>query len=148
MLPVQTPEDILKLDDSSLLATWVELSKQASHIKNLESTARKLCVDRFFSNTGKKGTFRKPAGESYELKCVKKLNYKISTEKEAIENVKAMLSKHSDIAGVAGGLVFKQKYELDSKVYEGLSTDIQNILANVVTISDATPSLELIEKSA
>jgi hypothetical protein len=143
---LQSPEELMKLDNNTLLATWVELGKQQKHLKLLEMCARTLCVDRFFNSEMKKGKEELNVGSGYTLIATKKLTYKLNSKDRALveETIEALKTMSEEGRQLAEKL-FKLTYSLDSEVYNELNDVYKNMLKSIVTIDDATPTLTLKE---
>lgn len=151
---ITSPEDLLKLDDTALLATWVSLDEQLKKLKNLENVSRTLCIDKFYPkykenvNTSaqeiiREGTFELNVGGGYSLVAVKKLGYKLDAEESDIDHLKECMCMASEQGRDLSEKVFKKKYVLDVKEYHTLPKYLKELVDNVIVIDDAKATLTL-----
>lgn len=134
-----TPEYLATLSNNDLLAAWNTLKTQLDNMKNLELFARNLCVDKFSNPAIFEGTSSTDIGNGYKLVIIKKLNYKLSSNGEAVNNVKDLMKQQ----GIDFGRFFKSKEELVVKEYKDTTDVNRGVLSSIVTISPATPFLEI-----
>lgn len=135
-----------QMTNDELLMHWKKIKNQAETLKNTEADLRKYIVKRMFPNA-KEGTNNRELGNGYKLKAEIKYNYKIDNEK--IDNV---LEKIATI-GIEGQIIaerlIKWAPSLSLTEYRNiLNQDIKKKIDSVLTITDAMPTLTIVEPKA
>lgn len=128
---------------NDLIMAWWGASAKLSEVKATESALRQQVIDKCFVSMDV-GTNKLPLGSGYILKATKKLTYNI--KKNEITN------DYSHVNGVLDKLnnpqlvdeIVRWKPELSSTAYKKLTKDEQQLINTIVTISEATPSLEMV----
>lgn len=148
------PEDLLKLDPSTLLSTWDMLKKQKDFYTVMEMEARKLLSSKLFDDSLPEGTHSVSVGVGATLKFKKAYNYRVSKDLDAIHAVRTRLSSEASATGshYTFQSIFEDTVKFSESAYKKAMNSkyadkIAEILAEVVTQSEASPTLELIIKS-
>ncbi len=87
-------------------------------------------------------------GEGYKLKATRKLNYKLDKDAEKVEAMLDRLDKQGNEGGFIADRLVKWVAEMSVSEYNKLDDKYRKIVDSVLTISDGTPSLELVEPKA
>jgi hypothetical protein len=145
-----TIEQFNAINDPDLrLAAWNEVSVELERIKALEAHMRAANVSKFFPE-GEEGTMHHDLGNGYDLKVVKKLNYKLATKDEALDKALDGVEK----MGEKGKLIAERLVKFDPRLsvseYRALDTKdkteaaIKKLIDSVLTITPGSPQLEII----
>lgn len=134
------------------LQKWLDAQKAMAEAKDAEMEARKAVVADYIDPTtglldGKKeGTVNIPLANNWKLKVVLKQNYNLSQA-----DIDAALDK-MEKTGENGKFIAERlvswKAALSVKEYRLLSDAHKAIIDNVLTITDGSPSLELVDPDA
>jgi hypothetical protein len=145
--------DIISMDDNTLLVAWNKTQGILQTYKVKEHVLRTEIVRRKFSTAGK-GTHTIDLPKGFKLKCVKKLNYRVNA-KEVKDALAEIANLGNEGVFVADRLI-KWQPELSLTEYNEITKrctgkadnnadKIKAYIDNVLTISDAMPTLEIVE---
>jgi len=126
----------------SVLQQWEEANTQLQHFKSLELKLRNEYVALASDANKKIGTENIELGNGYKAKIVKKQNYNVNQN-----TVNAALDKMENISEEGKLLaerLIKWKAELSKTEYDQLPSQFKVIIDEVITITDGTPSLEIV----
>ncbi len=128
------------------LQRWLDAGKALAEAKAAEAEARLSVVDAFpFDEDIAEGTQRLPLAGGYQLKVVKKLNYKLSNDDNVCDQALTKIEKlDAEGAFIAERLV-KWSPSLSVSEYRDLPNRYREILDEVLTVTAGMPTLELIE---
>lgn len=137
---------------SELLQEWLNAKNAMDAAKNLEMELRKQVVAAFpFPAGAKEGTHRIDLNAGYQLKVVLKQNYNLDNKNGATDKALAAWEEagKTDVekalrSAIADRLV-KWKPELSITEYRLLDAAALAALQPVLTITDGSPALELVE---
>lgn len=130
-----------KTNTDALVAEWIEASEALDIYKKREKDLREQVVEALFKDAPI-GTndHELPTGDT--LSCVKKLNYKLDPDTTPI----AQQSMYGIVGPELARRLVKWKPELSVSEYKKLPDNARAIIDKVLTITPATPTLELKEK--
>jgi len=126
-----------------LLEQW-EQSKVALELaKDFEMSHRKAIVLFAFDPEKNSGTENVELANGYKLKSVKKLNYNVdqANVNAALDKIEAFGEKGKVIAE----RLIKWKADLSLSEYKTLSEEYKAIIDEVITISEGSPTLEIVK---
>jgi len=148
-----------KLDD--VLQQWDAAKKALEVAKEAEMSLRKLAFSLGFGVNAEEGTNTLELGNGYQLKGVKKLNYKLvappdfkGTVIDAVGHCVSRMSQISNEGSFIADRVFKYSVDLSKTEYNKLEVDAttdetaKKLLAEVnkvLEIKEAAPTLEIKE---
>lgn len=136
-----TPEQI------ALLKRWDTASTELAKFKALEAELRAEVVKTFSAPEIRKGTENFDLDAGFTLKIVKKQSYKLDGDK-----VNDVLDSIEKIGGPEGKLIadrlVKFKPELSITEYNQLPEKYSALVNSMVTISDASPTVEIVAPKA
>jgi hypothetical protein len=141
-------------DPLTKLTAWNAVSVELDRLKLLETHMRKAAVSIYFP-TGSEGTQNYDLGNGYKLKVVKKLNYKFAGNELVDKALDAIAKLGNDGEGkfIAERLV-KFDPRLSATEYKALDPKIpahkkiKDAIDAVLTITEGTPSLEVVAPKA
>lgn len=129
---------IVKIKSDDLVSRWERAKVALDTAKKLESELREEVVAAFF-RVNSTGTHHFDTSDGRDLVCVKKLNYKLDKDTTA--------AAQSEIAALIGaelaGHLVNWKPDLSLTEYKKLPDAAREIIDRALTISPATPTLEL-----
>lgn len=132
---------VRETEGGTLLDAWKQAKEQLDFWKKLEGQYREDLVTALFKDAPiGTNNHELPTGET--LSCVKKLNYKLDPDTTPI----AQQSIYGIIGPDLARRLVKWKPELSLSEYKKLPDNARAIIDKVLTITPATPSLELKEK--
>lgn len=148
--PTSDTRDLMTQDQ--LLVAWDNLKAVLTKAKENEMEYRKYIVGRAFPDA-QEGTNTIELGAGYELKAVKKFNYRLDTDNEKIEAALERISKVGNQGQfIADRLVswtpnfliteyrnLQAQADDDSKE----AKEILRIINEILTITDGAPTLEI-----
>lgn len=132
----------------ALIASWSQAANNAKAAIEYERKLRNEVMHACFANDKREGTEHFELPEGWDLKAVKKLSYNLATDKvnEALDKIEALGERGKLLAERL--VKFKPELSISEfkKLDEGGSEEkeIKGIIEGVLTIKDASPSLELI----
>lgn len=124
------------------IVAWKDAKLQLDAFKKLEMELRKELVSENFDHEKLEGTENLELGNDWKLKCVKKLSYKLDNQKGA--TVKALAAMPSYVAE----RLVKWEPKLSTSEYKKLDATNRAIIDEVLTITEASPSLDLVAPKA
>lgn len=155
-------ENILKfagypVNQDGMLMLWKEWEHHLKEAKELEMQYRKICAA-FLTPTKSEGTTRVELGNNYQAKVVNKYNYKLDNDNDKIwECLDRIGNVGNNGKFIAERLVswtpnfLKTEYVTLQEEAEKGSDDAKSILkivGDMLTITEAAPTLEIIEPKA
>ena len=129
---------MLTPEQTELLRQWENAKTQASYWKEQEMELRKQVAHAGITDDNE-GTNRAEIGNGYQLKTVIKINYKIDSDRKAVDKVLARLP--DDIAD----RLIKWTPTLSLTEYKALNERHKAIADTVITTSEGAPTVEIIE---
>lgn len=151
-------------DLDKILVKWQAAKLALAVAKETEMNLRKQAFNLGFGEDADEGTNKLELGNGYELKGVKKLNYKLVVPTgfdgavvDAVDECAERFAKISNEGGFIADRLFKYSVDLSISEYRLLAEDakvneIKNKLLNelnkILEISEATPTLEIKEPKA
>lgn len=132
-----TAEQDLQPDRQALLESWFTLQQQLSTVKNAEMELRKKVVATFFDDNDREGTKRHALPDGYNLKVVKKQNYKLKNDNHETEKALEQFSEDS------AAMLVKWSATLSVSNFKKLTDEAQLIFKDCLEITDASPTLEI-----
>ena len=127
----------------ALIQNWQAAQSELAAAKDKESALRAEVIATLFAEHPDKGPVNYELGGGYKVKAVFKQNYRLAGSDE----VDAVLSKIEN-SGPEGEFIAKRlvkwKPELAITEYNVLEPKFKKIIDNVLTISAATPTVELV----
>ena len=139
-----------KTKKDALLLQWEAAATALATAKEIELNLRKSVVEAFYpaehDDSRAEGTRSLDLGNGFKLKAVFKMNRRIDIGKvndalECIENVDAE-------GRFIAERIIRFKPELDKKEYDTCPAKYRRFIDEILTISPATPALEIIEPKA
>lgn len=152
------PKKALTVEErDKLLNEWLDAQKALTKAKDEEMKLRKQIVaDIIQAKPGEKGTRNFELNAGYKLKAVLKLNYKLNNDE--VDATLDRIEKLGDEGKFIVDRIVKFKPELSVTEYNSLNDRAANgdvmakafikELNKILTIEDASPSLELVEPKA
>jgi hypothetical protein len=132
----------------ALLADWRVASENLASAKHIEARLRKEVVAAFSQDQkpGHSGTETLDIGFGYKLKIVHKLSYKLDNANicEKLHAVLDKIEKSVEGGNIIAERIVKWSPELSLTEYKLLSNPHKALIDTVLTVSDATPSIELV----
>jgi hypothetical protein len=136
-----------KTRKDALLLQWEAAASALAKAKETEMNLRSQVVEAFYPAHKDEGTENVELGNGFKLKAV----FKMSRRLAAIDAVNDALNK-IEATGPEGKFIAERivrwKPELDKKEYDQLGPQCKSIIDTVLTISPATPALEIVEPKA
>lgn len=133
-----------------ILLEWDRRKKALDAAKEGELAIRKAIAAREFPNP-KKGTNNLELGNGYTLKLVHKVNYNLAPDNAKVEEVQEAIEKVGNEGKFLADRLITWKPTLSVSEYGKLDLEdpthrkIKELVDSVVTMTDATPSLEIKE---
>lgn len=121
---------------------WKNAKVQLDAFKTLEMKLRSELVSENFDGSKLEGTENLDLGNSWKLKCVKKLSHKLTNKNG--ETAKALVALPSHISE----RLVKWEPTLSVSEYKRLDPAHRAIIDEVLTIKEASPSLDLVAPKA
>lgn len=153
LVPIPTPEEIRDMSKDALLMLQQKYTGELARLKLVESLLRAEVVNRYFGSDIKEGMNNYDLGRGYTLKVTHGFNYNLS-ESEKPKNggvVKAtslalarIKTLGNEGAFIAERLV-KWTPELSITEYRKLGDEYKKIIDTALTISAASPKVEVAE---
>lgn len=140
--PEVSPYDSMTQDQ--VLMKWQELKKALETAKEAEMDMRKYIVKRAFPAPDE-GTNKAELGMGYALKAVVKYNYKIKGDVDKIDSVIDKLSALDNEGSFIADRLFKWSATLSVAEYKILDPKYKKIVDEVVEVSEAAPTLDIVE---
>lgn len=134
--------DTLKLNDNDLLVQWNKTQGILQTYKLKEQELRLEIVRRKFE-TAPIGTTNFDLPKGFKLKCVKKQTYRVDTAE--VETALDEIRKLGNEGVFIANRLIKWKPELSLTEYKQIPEKVKAIIDKVLTISDAMPTLEIVE---
>lgn len=132
-----------QMTNDELLMHWKNIKTQAETLKITEADLRKYIVQHMFPNA-KEGTNNQDLGNGYKLKAEIKYNYKIDNNK--IDNVLEDIATMGNEGSIVAERLIKWTPSLSLTEYRDiLNQDIKKKIDSALTITDAMPTLSIIE---
>lgn len=121
----------------NLIAEWnLEAEALFTH-KKKEMELRKRVHELVFNSKTDPGTENYELGNGYKLKLSTKNNYKIDSTEAAEEMLSKLPDHYHDLV--------KWKPELSTACFNQLPPDLKSVVEEYITITPATPALELVK---
>lgn len=145
-----------KLDKDQVLIEWSNLKNKISSLKEEEMEFRKYIVKRAFPNA-EEGTNKQDLGNGYKLKAVVKYNYKLEENNKVSDGLNKIASIGNQGKFIAERLVswtpnflITEYRTLQEEAESGSieAKEILKVVTSFLTITDAAPSLEIVEPKA
>lgn len=124
------------------IAQWQEAKKRLTLATNNEMELRKEIVARTFDPKKVKGTENIPLANGWKLKAIKKQNYNLRGTKEEVVAAMTQMSAETQRELV------KWSPKLSLTKYKLLDEKDLAAIDKVIVVTDATPTLELVEPKA
>lgn len=132
----------------AILTAWKEAAATLATAKARESELRAQVLEVFSEEAapGHSGTENVEVGWGYTLKIIHKLNYKLDSADDYAKVEKALdaIEKTQEGGNVIAERLVKWKGELSISEYKKLDSRQKALIDAVLTITDATPSIELV----
>lgn len=138
-------------DPSVVINEWREAQAVLAKAKETELRLRnEILAGAFGFNPTvlREGTENYPLLEGFKLKAVFKANYKLNNTDDAVDKALTKIEKAGPEGAFIAGRLVKWKPELSVSEYRNLEPKYQKIIDDVLTISEGTPSLELVAPKA
>lgn len=131
----------------ALIAAWNDAAKNLKHYKELEAKLRADVVAAKSEVTDKmhKGTERIDIGQGFDLKILHKLNYKLN--QDTVDSALDRIEKEVEHGELLATRLVRVTYELSVSEYEKLPDEARKIIDQVLTVTPATPSVEIVPAS-
>jgi hypothetical protein len=126
-------------DRDDLIVTWRQAKYTLDEAKKIELTLRQEIVADCFTEDQVEGTERIELGKGWEIKAVKKMNYRFIGKQEEIVSVLGKLP-HEVSKRLA-----TWKATLSTREFKLLDNTQNKIVSEVIEIKPGTPTLELIQ---
>lgn len=123
---------------ADLLTQWQDAQDALKDAKALELELREKIVERYFKGVNDAGTYHAQVGER-DVVLTKKFNYKLD-QKTTLAAQQAVAEK---VGQVLAARVVKWKPELSLTEYKQLPDEARAIIDEVLTITPATPAIEI-----
>lgn len=130
--------ELTQEEKETMIAQYVTIQSKAASLKNLEMETRIEVIKAIFNNDKTKGTENFKLPNNFKFKCVKKLNMKL--ENKEMETTNALATLPEDIAKS----LVRWTPTLSETAYNALSQEHKDIIDRVLTITPATPTVELV----
>lgn len=139
--------------EDEVLLHWLSLQQQVSALKEAELDFRKYVVSRAFP-AKQEGMNNKDLGNNYKLKATVKYNYNLTASNDDIEKALDRIAKIGNRGNVVAERLISWKpsfllteYRLleEEKNTSNDAKQILEIVNSMLTISEAAPSLEIVE---
>lgn len=128
------------------LQKWLDAKKALDVAKQTESKARTAVVEAFpFDANVQEGTQRLPLANGWELKVVKKLNYKLDDKDGATDKALEKIEKLGPEGVFIAERLVKWKPDISVAEYRKLDDKFKTIIDSVLTTTPGLPTLELID---
>lgn len=132
----------------TILTEWKEANQLLTAVKAREALLRTELVGAFSmeAKPGYSGTENVTVGWGYTLKIVHKINYNLdkSDSNAKVDAMLDALEKSQPFGSVIAERLVKWSPELSVSEYKKLDNAQKAIVDKVLTIKDATPSIELV----
>lgn len=149
-----TPSNLWdSMNEDQLLMLWQQKKEAIEQAKTAEMDLRKYVVSRAFPQKTE-GTNRKELGQGYDLKAVVKYNYKCDDNDKVEAGLNKLSLLGNEGAFIADRLVswipnfklleYRQLCE-DKEKGSQFAAEALNIITGFMTITEAAPTLEIIE---
>uniref|UniRef100_A0AAU6W0V3 Imelysin-like domain-containing protein n=1 Tax=Pseudomonas phage Pavpe01 TaxID=3138545 RepID=A0AAU6W0V3_9VIRU len=135
----------VKRDADTIIGEWQAATVALAKAKELESKLRTELVSVKFPNHKASGTENAELANGWKLKAVFKQNYSLKNTDDAVDKALSKIEKASEAGAFIAGRLVKWKPELSVTEYKALEPKFKKIIDEVLSISDGTPSLELVE---
>lgn len=124
-----------------LIAQWNKIQKEAALLVGTEQALRAQIAQKLFAEHPK-GTVRADLPNNYKLKCVKKLNFTLDSDKTK-EFMNAAYATNDPAKKLLADRLVKWKPELSIKEYDDLPEDMVKMISPALTIKPGMPTLEI-----
>lgn len=132
------------LTKEQTLQKWLDAKKALDSAKDAEMNARVAVVAAFPIPTDKKeGTVNVDLANGYKLKVVLKQNYNL--DGNAIDGALDLLEKAGEDGKFIADRLVSWKASLSTREYKLLTPAYKTIIDKVLTITDGSPTVELVE---
>lgn len=138
-----TPEE-----RDALLLRWQNAKNALELAKETELELRNEIVAGVFDPTKEEGTETFELGNGYKIKAVKKLNYTLNNEDDAVDRALTKIEKLGAEGKFIADRLVKWKPDLSISEYRQLGDKYKKHIDEVLTVKPGTPSLTLIEPKA
>lgn len=129
------------------LQRWLDAQAALAQAKEVENAARKEVVAAYpFDHDKKEGTQTIELANGYKLKVVLKQNYNL--DKDATDEALDTLEKIGEDGKFIAERLVKWKPDLSLTEYRLLKPEHKAVIDKVLTITEGTPALELVEPKA
>lgn len=131
---------------NAALQAWYEAKQKLDQAKESEMELRKKIVAEsgMFDANKESGTENYDLGGGYKVKAVKKLTYKIENKQGEAFAVLSKLASYGETQAEIARNLFSFDANLRKAEFEKLRGEEKQLVESILTISQATPSLELI----
>lgn len=139
------------MNRDELILKWQEATKALALAKEVELSLRNAVIQANFSAemspTGlNEGTHNIELGNGYRLKAVGKLNYNVSTE--AAEKALDAIAKSGPEGKFVAARLVTWSPRLSLTEWRNLPDKLRKVFSPALTITPATPTLEIVEPKA
>lgn len=131
------------MERDKLIMEWTAARADLDRAKAHELACRNALCGQVFPDAPKEGTTTVDLGAGYKLKLVTKFNYNLSAT-DTDTALDAIAASGNEGTLIADRLV-TWKPSLSIREYRGLSPAHRALIDEALTITEATPALELIE---
>ena len=129
---------------NALLVKWEKAKQDLERAKEDEMDLRKQVAAAYFPNP-EKGVNNVDLGNKYTLKMTHKLNYKLNDDNDAIEKALDKIERTGNEGKFIAERLISWKASLSMTEYNQLDPKYKKIIDEVITITEAAPSLEIKE---
>lgn len=138
-------------DPSVVINEWREAQTVLAKAKETELRLRNEILAGAFNFDGvtlREGTEDYQLLEGYKLKAVFKANYKLNNTGDAVDKALTRIEKAGPEGEFIASRLVKWEPKLSVAEYRKLESKYQKIIDDVLTITEGTPSLELVPPKA
>lgn len=130
-------------DRDNLIMAWKQAETELAAIKSKELALRNEIVALCFE-PGREGTQNLDLGMGYKLKAVIKNNYNLANREGQTDAAIAAMEKSGQEGKFIAERLVRWKPDLSISEWRNLPEKFRKLFQNALTISPATPSLELV----
>ncbi|HCH8780794.1 TPA: hypothetical protein NNT57_004560 [Salmonella enterica] len=136
------------LTNDQMIQLWHKTQEQLRSLKEHEAEQRQEVLDRMFANkAGSEGTTNIELGHGWKLKAT----FKKTIGFTSVDELNAALDRmedHSPEGKLLADRLVSWKPSLSLTEFKQLPSDFVGMMKDVITIKDATPSVELVAPKA
>ena len=128
----------------ALIQNWQAAQSELAAAKDKESALRAEVIATLFAEHPDKGTVNYELGGGYKVKAVFKQNLRLNNADDAVDKALSKIEKTGPEGQFIAQRLVKWKPELAITEYNDLDPKFKKIIDEVLTISAATPAVELV----